>query len=71
MSKHTITFISLDTHTEFTEVVTINDRRDCDHICLGSIASTRQAFTKLARRLQPKHPSSTLHFVYEARPCDC
>jgi len=69
MPKHTITFIGLDTHKEFSEVVTINDHRDDQPIMLGRINSTRQAFTKLARRLQSKHPHSTLHFVYEAGPC--
>jgi transposase len=69
MTKHTITFIGLDTHKEFSEVVTINDHRDEGHIALGRIPSTRQAFTKLARRLQSQHPNSTLHFVYEAGPC--
>ena len=69
MSKHTITFIGLDTHKEFSEVVTVNDQRSADHNCLGRIPSTRQAFTKLARRLQSQHPHSTLHFVYEAGPC--
>ena len=69
MSKDTITFIGLDTHKEFSEVVTIEDQRSSDHICLGRIASTRQAFTKLARQLQSKYPKSTLHFVYEAGPC--
>ncbi|RBP48374.1 IS110 family transposase, partial [Arenicella xantha] len=69
MSKDTITFIGLDTHKEFTEVVTIVDHRDADHAALGRIQSTRQGFTKLARRLQSSHPNSTLHFVYEAGPC--
>ena len=69
MSKDTITFIGLDTHKEFTEVVTINDHRNDQHTMLGRINSTRQAFTKLARRLQSQHPHSTLHFVYEAGPC--
>jgi len=69
MTKHTITFIGLDTHKEFSEVVTIGDQRDLDHDTLGRIPSTRQAFTKLARRLQSKYPGSTLHFVYEAGPC--
>lgn len=69
MTKHTITFIGLDTHKEFSEVVTIGDQRDLDHESLGRIPSTRQAFTKLARRLQSKYPESTLHFVYEAGPC--
>lgn len=69
MTKHTITFIGLDTHKEFSEVVTIGDHRDEGPIALGRIPSTRQAFTKLARRLQSQHPTSTLHFVYEAGPC--
>lgn len=69
MTKHTITFIGLDTHKEFSEVVTIGDQRDLSHEALGRIPSTRQAFTKLARRLQSKYPKSTLHFVYEAGPC--
>jgi transposase len=69
MTKHTITFIGLDTHKEFSEVVTIGDQRDLDHDTLSRIPSTRQAFTKLARRLQSKCPESTLHFVYEAGPC--
>lgn len=69
MSKDTIIFIGLDTHKDFTEVVTINDHRCSQHHCLGRIGSTRQAFTKLARRLQSQHPHSTLHFVYEAGPC--
>ena len=64
MIKHTITFIGLDTHKEFSEVVTINDPRDDDHVALGRIPSTRQAFTKLARRLKSQHPNSTLHFAY-------
>ncbi len=69
MTKHTIIFIGLDTHKDFSEVVTIADQRDCQHTALGRIASNRQAFTKLARRLQSQHPNSTLHFVYEAGPC--
>lgn len=69
MNKDTIIFIGLDTHKEFSEVVTINDRREETHNTLGRIPSTRQAFTKLARRLQSQHPNSTLHFVYEAGPC--
>ncbi len=69
MSKHTITFIGLDTHKDFSEVATINDDRESAHLCLGRIPSTRQALTKLARRLQSQHPNSTLHFVYEAGPC--
>jgi len=69
MPKDTITFIGLDTHKEFSEVVIIDDQRLSDHICIGRIASTRQAFTKLARQLQSKYPKSTLHFVYEAGPC--
>ena len=69
MTKHTITFIGLDTHKEFSEVVTILDQRDLDHESLGRIPSTRQAFTKLARRLQSNYPHSTLHFVYEAGLC--
>lgn len=69
MPQHTIIFVGLDTHKDFTEVVTIDDQRDCHHQPLGRIASNRQAFTKLARRLQSKHPNATLHFVYEAGPC--
>jgi len=69
MTKHTITFIGLDTHKDFSEVVTIGDQRDLDHNPLGRIPSTRHAFTKLARQLQSQHPNSTLHFVYEAGPC--
>ena len=69
MSNDTITFIGLDTHKGFSEVVTLNDQRDANHQCLGRIASTRQAFTKLARRLVSQYPNSTLHFVYEAGPC--
>jgi transposase len=69
MNNDTITFIGLDTHKEFSEVVTINDQREATHSSLGRIASTRQAFIKLARRLQSQHPTSTLHFVYEAGPC--
>jgi len=69
MNKDTILFIGLDTHKEFSEVVCIPEQREADHTLLGRIASTRQAITKLARRLQAQHPRSTLHFVYEAGPC--
>ena len=69
MSKHTIIFIGLDTHKEFTEVVSIADSRDASHACLGRVQSTRQGITALARRLTSRHPKSTLHFVYEAGPC--
>lgn len=69
MNNDTITFIGLDTHKEFSEVVAIKDNREASHSTLGRIPSTRQAFIKLARRLQSQHPASTLHFVYEAGPC--
>lgn len=69
MSKDTITFIGLDTHKDFCEVVTLRDHRDEVPVSLGRIHTTRTAITKFARATQSKHPNTTLQFVYEAGPC--
>lgn len=69
MDKTSIVFVGLDTHKEFTEVVYCLDQRGGDFHQLGRIPSTKPAIGKLARDLQSQHPSTTLHFVYEAGPC--
>ncbi len=69
MNKDTIVFIGLDTHKLNTEVAYCLDGRKYLPQHLGKIQSTKQAFTKLARQFQSKHPRATLHFVYEAGPC--
>lgn len=69
MNQHSIIFIGLDTHKEFTEVVYCLDQRGGDSHHLGRIKSTKPGIAKLARNLQSKYPNATLHFVYEAGPC--
>lgn len=69
MRKHTILFIGLDTHKEFTEVAYIEDQRGAKPVHYGRITSTKAAIKKLARQFQSKYPEATLHFVYEAGPC--
>ncbi|WP_371189938.1 IS110 family transposase [Thalassotalea ponticola] len=69
MNKHNILFIGLDTHKEFSQVALLEDGRGVKAVNYGKIKSTKQSFIKLARTLQSKYPSATLHFVYEAGPC--
>lgn len=69
MSNHSIVFLGLDTHKEFTEVAySLNNRRSPIQ-SFGRIKTTKQAFTKLCRQFYSKYPKATLHFVYEAGPC--
>lgn len=69
MTNDSIIFIGLDTHKEFTQVAYSPSDRRCNIKHLGKIKTNKQAFDKLARKLQSSHPKSTLHFVYEAGPC--
>ncbi len=69
MNKHSIFFIGLDTHKNFTEVAYIEDVRGAKPQHLGRILSNKSAFKKLVRQLQSKYPQTTLHFIYEAGPC--
>lgn len=69
MTKHSILFIGLDTHKESTDIAYINEGRTSQPQHLGKIQTNKQAFTKLVRQFQSKHPDSTLYFVYEAGPC--
>ncbi len=69
MTKDNIVFIGLNTHKESTEVAYVFDDRDSTPVHFGKIPSTKQAFSKLARQFQSKHPNATLHFTYEAGPC--
>lgn len=69
MSNHSIVFLGLDTHKEFTEVAySLNNRRSPIN-SFGRVKTTKQALTKLCRQFQSKYPKATLHFVYEAGPC--
>lgn len=69
MDNNTLIFIGLDTHKEFTEVAYSLDGREQKSQHHGKIKTTKPALSKLARQLQSKYPSATLHFVYEAGPC--
>ncbi len=69
MNKHSILFIELDTHKEFSQVALLEDGRGVKAVNYGKIKSNKQSFIKLARILQSKYPMATLHFVYEAGPC--
>jgi len=44
MSKHTIIFIGLDIHKEFTEIVTINEHRDEQHSMLSRENTVSDSF---------------------------
>lgn len=69
MINNSITFISLDTHKEFFEVVFIEDNRKAKPVSLGRINGTKQALQKLVRQFESKYLGSTLLFVYETGPC--
>jgi len=69
MANDSIIFIGLDTHKEFTHVAYSPSDRRCNINHIGKIKTNKQAFEKLAKQLQSKHPKSTLHFIYEAGPC--
>ena len=53
MTKHTITFIGLDTHKEFSEVVIILDQRDLDHDHLPNTLVPSEHTSSDKRRLGP------------------
>jgi len=69
MKNDSILFVGLDTHKTNTEVAYVIDGRENSPQHFGKILTNKQAFIKLARQLQSKHPNATLHFVYEAGPC--
>lgn len=69
MKNHSIIFIGLDTHKEFTEVAYCEDRRGTDVAHLCRVSSAKASIVKLARQFESKFPQATLHFVYEAGPC--
>lgn len=69
MKNHSIIFVGLDTHKEFTEVAYCLDERSTEINHLGRVSSAKASIIKLARQLQSKFPHATLHFVYEAGPC--
>ena len=70
MNNNTLLFIGLDTHKELTKVAYSLDGRDQPTHHQGKIQTTIAAIVKLARQFQTKYPNTTLHFVYEAGPCD-
>ncbi|MCG9640471.1 IS110 family transposase [Vibrio sp. Isolate34] len=69
MSKDSIIFIGLDAHKSFIQVAVLQEHRGANPQHLGRIKSNKSALIKLARQLQSKYPTATLHFVYEAGPC--
>ena len=69
MINHSMIFIGLDTHKEFTEVAYSFDSRTDKPVHQGKIKTIRQAFEKMVHQFQSRYPKATLHFVYEAGPC--
>jgi transposase len=67
MAKRT-TFVGLDVHKESIAVALTESGRVGDVRAYGTVGGELEALDKVIRALRA--PGRTLHFVYEAGPCD-